>query len=57
MSSWLIKKGAYNLYRVAEEKVDLIVANFAKQIYKLVGVRVHVAVAFKTSTGRLHVVM
>ena len=45
------------MYRVTEEKVDLIVADFAKQIYKLVGARVHVAVAFKTSMGRLHVVM
>ena len=45
------------MYRVAEEKVDLIVTDFAKQIYKLTGARVHVAVAFKTSTGRLHVVI
>ena len=45
------------MYRVAEEKVDLIVTDFAKQIYKLTGARVHVAVAFKTSMGRLHVVM
>ena len=43
--------------RITEGKVDLIVADFVKQIYKLVGARVHVAVAFKTSTGRLHVVM
>ena len=50
-------KGAYNLGRIVGEKVDLIVADFAKQIYKLAGARVHVAVAFKTSTGRLHVVM
>ena len=50
-------KGAYNLGRIAEETVDLIVADFVKKIYKLVGARVHVAVAFKTSTGRLHVAM